>query len=190
MVKSENIFSINEKEIMDFYGFNGVFGKFRLKGKLLRSWILHSLAYSSPHPGFIVNMQRSRGVKIGENCHISPYVMLDLIYPQLITIENNVGIGSNTMIFTHANPSANLFLKQKHYPRKIESVTIKSGAWINPGCIIGPGVTIGKNSVLSVGSVVTSSIPDNYVVGGNPARPIKKLEWIDSMIKWAKTLLT
>jgi len=32
MVKSENIFPINEKEIMDFYGFNEVFGKFRLKG--------------------------------------------------------------------------------------------------------------------------------------------------------------
>jgi len=176
MNNSEDIFSINEKEIMNFYNLKGTFGKFQLKSKLLRSWILHSLAYSSPHPGFTIKMQKARGVKIGKSCHISPYVILDLIYPELITIEDNVGIGSNTMIFSHVNPSANLFLKQKHYPRKTDPVIIKSGAWINPGCIIGPGITIGKNSVLSVGSVVTSSIPDNCVVGGNPARAIKKIE--------------
>ena len=51
----------------------------------------------------------------------------------------------------------------------------KSGVWINPGCIIGPGVTIGKNSVLSVGTVVTRSVPDNCVVAGNHGKIVKKL---------------
>ena len=53
---------------------------------------------------------------------------------------------------------------------------IKSGAWINPGCIITPGTTIGKNSILSIGSVATGSIPDYCVAIGNPARVVKKID--------------
>lgn len=161
---------------MEYYGLQGSLGKFQLKTKFLHSWVLHSLAYSSPHPGFAIKMQRSRGVNIGNSCHFAPYILFDLIFPHLINIEDNVSIGSNCMIFAHSNPTANLFLKEKHYPRKIEPVTIKSGAWINPGSIVGPGVTIGENSVLSVGTVITNSVPDNCVVAGNPGRIVKKLD--------------
>lgn len=172
----EDYYDINEKELMAHYGFNGLFGKIQLKCKLIKTWFLHRLAYSSPNSKFIVRLQRSRGVKIGENCHVSPYVLLDLVYPELISIENNVTIGSNVMIFAHVNPTANIWLKKNVFPRKIGEVTIKSGAVINPGAIITSGVTIGKNSIVSVGSVVGENIPDNCVVVGNPARIVKKIE--------------
>ena len=166
---------INEKEIMEYYGFNGFMGKTRMKMKFLRSWILHTMAYSSPHSGFTVNIQRSRGVKIGKNCHFSPYVLLDLVYPHLVNIGNNVTFGSNVMVFAHNNPAANLFLKNGEFPRKVEKVDIKSGAVLFPGSIITAGVTIGENSIISVGSVVTHDIPDYCVVVGNPGRVIKKI---------------
>ena len=121
-------------------------------------------------------MQKARGVKIGKNCHINPYVLIDLMYPQLITIENNVSLGSYSMIFAHSNPTANLFLKQNGYPRVVKPVLIKEGAVINPGTIITAGVTIGKNSMISVGSVVSRDVPDFSVVAGNPARVIKKID--------------
>ena len=161
---------------MDFYGYSGKFGKFQLKIRLLKSWILHSIAYSSPHPGITISMQKARGIKIGENCHIAPYVHLDWLYPSQISIEENVAIGSNTMIFAHINIGTNEFLKTEKYPRQVKPVIIKSGAWINPGCIITAGVTVGKNSIVSVGSVVTNDIPDYCIVAGNPARIIKKIE--------------
>ena len=110
MEKSEDVFSINEHEVMEYYGFEGEFGKIKLKIKMLRSWILHKWAYSSPLSNFVINLQKSRGVTIGKNCHISPYVLIDLVYPRLIEIGDNVTIGSNAMIFGHINPTANLIL--------------------------------------------------------------------------------
>jgi len=172
----ESAHALNEKELMDFYGYHGAFGRSKLRIKYLRSWILHSLAYSSPHSGFSIRMQKARGVKIGKNCHFCPYALIDLIYPKLVTIENNVTLGSHAMIFAHSNPTANVFLKKGEYPRKVNEVYIKSGAVINPGCIITLGITIGENSIISPGSVVTQNIPDYCVAIGNPARVIKKIE--------------
>ena len=166
---------INEKEVMDYYGYSGSFGILKMKIKFLRSWILHSLAYSSPLSNFSVKMQKFRGVKIGKNCHFNPYVLIDLIYPKMVEIGDNVTLGSHSMIFAHSNPSANLFLKQGDYPRKISKVVIKSGAVINPGAVIFAGVTIGKNSIISSRSVVSQNIPDYCIVVGNPARVVKKI---------------
>jgi len=176
MRDEQDVFSINEKELMQFYGYDGSIGKVKIRLKFFKSWILHSLAYSCPHSGFVIRMQRARGVKIGKNCHISPYVLIDLVYPGLVKIEDNVTIGSNTLIFAHVNPTANLFLKKGDYPRRAEPVNIKSGAVLFPGCIITAGVTIGINSMVAAGSVVSESIPDYCIAVGNPARVVKKIE--------------
>lgn len=174
--KFPDAFSMNEAELMEFYNLYGSIGKLRLRAKILKNWILHSLAYSSPHSGFSIRMQKSRGVNIGKNCHFCPYVQIDLIYPQLVTIEDNVTLGTNCMIFAHMNPTANLFLKTGEYKRKVKPVTIKSGAVLTPGSIIMAGITIGENSIVSPGSVVTQDVPDYCVVVGNPARIVKKIE--------------
>ncbi len=169
-------FKTNERELMEYYGHKGISGKIKLRMKFLKSWIFHSLAYSSPLPSWSIKFQRIRGVKIGENCHISPYVLIDLLHPELIKIEDNVTISSNSMIFAHVNPSANDFLKNHGYPRKIKPVTVKKGAVISVGCIIIAGITIGENAIVGAGSVVTQDVPDYCVVVGNPARVVKKID--------------
>jgi len=175
MENPEDIFSVNEQEVMEYYGLEGYLGRLKLKSKMLRSWLFHTLAYSSPNSNFVVKMQRLRGVTVGNDCHISPYVLIDLVYPNLIEIGANVTLGSNSMIFAHVNPTANALLKKTNYPRKVSKVNIKSGAVINPGAIITAGVTVGKNSIVSIGSAVFENVPDNCVVLGNPARVVKKL---------------
>jgi len=175
-MNNSNNFKTNESELMKYYGYEGNIGKIRLRLKFLKSWILHSLAYSSPLPNFVIKLQRSRGVKIGKNCHFSPYVLIDLLHPELITIEDNVTVASNSMIFAHVNPTTNEFLKNHGYPRTIKPVVIKSGAIVSVGCIIIAGVTIGKNSIVGAGSVVSQDIPDYCIAVGNPARVIKKID--------------
>jgi len=125
-------YSINEKELMDYYNYSGFSGKLRLRAKFLRSWVLHSIAYSTPLPRLAIWAQRSRGVKIGNGCHFSPYVQIDLLYPQLVTIDDDVTIGSNVMIFAHVNPTTNLYLKSHGYARIVKPIHVKSGAIIGP----------------------------------------------------------
>jgi acetyltransferase-like isoleucine patch superfamily enzyme len=176
MKDMEDAFSVNEQELMDYYGYWGASGRLKIRCKFLKSWILHSLAYSTPLSDFAIRMQKCRGVVIGKNCHISPYVLIDLIYPSLVKIGDNVTLGSNTMIFAHANPTTNLFLKKNGYPRKVEAVNIKSGAILFPGSIVTAGVTIGENSLIGAGSVVFEDVPDYCVAVGSPARIVKKID--------------
>lgn len=53
-------------------------------------------------------------------------------------------------------------------------ITIGSVAWIAAKSIVLPGVTIGEGAVVGAGSVVTKDVDSWTVVGGNPARFIKK----------------
>ena len=53
-------------------------------------------------------------------------------------------------------------------------VIIGDGTWICSRVIILPGVEIGKGCVIGAGAVVTKSIPDFSIAGGNPAVVIKK----------------
>lgn len=53
-------------------------------------------------------------------------------------------------------------------------ITIEDEAWIGANAVLTAGVSIGKHSVVAGGSVVTKDVPPYCVVGGNPARVLKK----------------
>lgn len=53
-------------------------------------------------------------------------------------------------------------------------VTIGNDVWIGSNVIIMSGLTIGDGAVIAAGSVVTADVEPFTIVGGNPARVIKK----------------
>lgn len=46
--------------------------------------------------------------------------------------------------------------------------------WIGYQALIMPGIKIGNESIISSRSAVTSDVPTYSIIGGNPARVIKK----------------
>jgi maltose O-acetyltransferase len=91
-------------------------------------------------------------VRFGDNCLLAPGVQIYTATHPLHPTERNSG---------------------KEYAKPI---TIGNNVWIGGSAIINPGVTIGNNVVIASGAVVTKDVPDNFVVGGNPARVIKQIE--------------
>ena len=56
-----------------------------------------------------------------------------------------------------------------------QGITIEDDVWIGAGAIVTDGVAIGKGSVVAAGSVVTHNVPTRTLVGGVPARVIRKI---------------
>ncbi|MDR2085419.1 MAG: sugar O-acetyltransferase [Bacteroidales bacterium] len=89
-----------------------------------------------------------------------------------ITIEDNVLIGPKANLITENHPEEPE-LRRYVYAKPIH---IKKGAWIGAAATILPGVTIGENAMVAAGAVVTKDVPDNTIVGGVPAKIIRKIK--------------
>ncbi|MDD5727023.1 MAG: DapH/DapD/GlmU-related protein [Victivallales bacterium] len=57
-----------------------------------------------------------------------------------------------------------------------KDIIIEDGVWIGYGAIILPGVRIGRKAIIAAGAIVTEDVSPRTIVGGNPARKIKKLD--------------
>lgn len=111
-------------------------------------------------------------ISVGDNFFAN--FNLTILDEALVTIGDNVFIGPNVSIYTACHPI-------EAAPRNTgvewaEPVTIGNNVWIGGSVTILPGVTIGDNAVIGAGSTVTRDVMPNTVVGGNPAKLIKKIE--------------
>ncbi|MBP3737600.1 MAG: galactoside O-acetyltransferase [Muribaculaceae bacterium] len=86
-----------------------------------------------------------------------------------ITIDDGAMIGPNVRIVTDNHDFDNRMVL------RCKPVHIGRNAWIGVGAIILPGVTVGENAVVAAGAVVTKDVEANTIVGGNPAKFIKKI---------------
>lgn len=94
-------------------------------------------------------------VRFGENCMLAPGVHIYTATHPVNPVERNKGLEFG------------------------KPVKIGDNCWIGGGAIINPGVRIGDNVVIASGAVVTKDVPSNVVVGGNPARIIKEIDFED-----------
>lgn len=92
-----------------------------------------------------------------------------------ITIGDDVIMGPDVIIMatSHEYRRADIPINQQGEAPERE-VRIGNDVWIGTRVIILPGVEIGDHSIVGAGAVVTKSFPPYSVIGGNPARLLKR----------------
>lgn len=119
-----------------------------------------------------------RGVKIGDGSNLGEYNYVGAAGG--VTIGRNVLIGQRVSFHAenHVFADPDVPIKQQGVTR--QGIVVEDDCWIGSGAIILDGVTIGKGSVVAAGAVVNKDVPPCSVVGGVPAKVLRKREVIDA----------
>jgi len=119
-------------------------------------------------------------VIIGDRCSITSRVKL--VGP--VTIGNLVTMGSNAQVtgLTHNYENPDIPIKDQGVTAN--RTIVEDDVWIGGNSVIIQGIKIGSHVIVASGSVVTKDIPPFSVVGGNPARIIRKFDFETK--KWVK----
>ena len=96
---------------------------------------------------------------------------IDCAHSWLIEIGDNVTFAPQAYLLAH-DASTKKYLDYTNMGK----IKIEDNVFVGARALIMPGVSIGKNAIVAAGSVVTKSVPEGAVVGGNPARILSYTE--------------
>ena len=123
--------------------------------------------------GFVFhNSKDYSNLIIGNNCHIGKNCFFDL--RGKVFIENNVVISMQTAFITHQDMNQS-GLREK-YPASYGNIVVKSNSYIGANATILQGVIVDDFAMVASGSVVTKNVDSYTMVGGVPAKLIKKIQ--------------
>ena len=128
----------------------------------------------------------------GTNVRILPHFKIG--HSENLILHDNIVLGENIFINAHGGveicsgtitgPDVVIFSVNHIYNSTevlpfaeeldFKKVIIGENCWIGARSFICPGVVLGEGCVVAGGSVVTKSFPKCSVLGGNPAKLIKK----------------
>lgn len=149
--------------------------------------------------GCFINALSEGGITIGNNFSLGRNSIIECtgVIRELgeeLIIGDNVGIAANAFIAmrgkvtigdnTIFGPGVSIHAENHNFSdidkpiRKQgatrKGVTIGNDCWIGSKAIILDGVKIGNHTIIAAGAVVTKDVPDYAIVGGIPAKIIKR----------------
>ncbi|MFD0250876.1 DapH/DapD/GlmU-related protein [Streptomyces sp. NPDC127113] len=90
-----------------------------------------------------------------------------------IRIGSGVMIAPKASLITGGHP---LPLAERREYLSFAPIVIEDDVWIGTSAVILQGVTIGAGAVVAAGAVVSRDVPAGSLVGGVPARVIKRID--------------
>jgi virginiamycin A acetyltransferase len=133
-------------------------------------------------------LSKPAGAFIGAHSYMNPdgYIRDDVFIGRYCSIGRRVTIGAGMHHITglssspavKSNNHSEYNLEQRQVlqiqKKKSNLTIIENDVWIGDGVVVMPGVKIGTGAIVGANSVVTKDVDPYAVVGGVPARPIKK----------------
>ena len=92
--------------------------------------------------------------------------------------QGGIYLGDHVLVGSHVVfATINHGMEPEHRSDNIPaSIRLEKNVWIGSHATILSGVTIGENAIVAAGAVVTKDVPAGTVVGGVPAKVIRRLE--------------
>ena len=132
----------------------------------------------------------AEGVKVAKNCYLygseefileigeKSYIGMKTIingFRGKVTIGSHVSIAPSVNIMADSGPNASKEM-QEFFPLVAGNVKIGNHCWLGTNSVIMPEVELGDFCVVAANSFVNQSFESYSVIGGNPAKLIKKLK--------------
>jgi acetyltransferase-like isoleucine patch superfamily enzyme len=150
--------------------------------------LMNNTSFFSSNIGFasyVANNTVIKKTKIGKFCSIGDYVRTCLgVHPSSGFVSTSPSFYSLKSP-THLSYANEQYFEEHSYidDEKKYVVEIGNDVWIGNNVSIIDGVKIGDGAILAIGAVVTKDVEPYTIVGGVPAKPIKK-RFTDEQIKF------
>lgn len=145
------------------------------RGNLFRPWRIALLKLFGAKVKWTSNVLPTCKIWYPPNLTMGDYACLsedvDCYTVAPIMLGDNATVSQGVKLCTASHDISSKIMELTYKP-----ISIGANSWIAGWSILLPGVTIGEGAVVAAGSVVTKDAEPWTVVGGNPAKFIKKRE--------------
>jgi maltose O-acetyltransferase len=144
--------------------------------KRLRGWYYRGLL-----AGAGANLRVAQGVRInnpglvstGDNCYLGDGVQI-YAWNEHVSLGNNVLVAAGARMITRKHGFADMEQPMSEQGYTNAPIVVEDDVWIGFQAVILPGVTLGRGSIVGATAVVTRDVEPYSIVGGVPARLIRK----------------
>lgn len=128
--------------------------------------------FAQIRPSGYYGREIGEGLIVGNNSNVGPYCYIGC--SGLVTIGDNVLMGPRVSMIAenHNIEDMDRPIRQQGVTR--QPITIENDCWLGSSSVILAGTHIGKGAVVAAGAVVIQDVEPNTIVGGVPARLIKR----------------
>ena len=123
-------------------------------------------------PCGISTHHKNAEISLGDCCGLSGTI---IGAARSIILEDRVLCGANVTITDFDWHTMSLSQRNQGGMEKAQPVRIGENVWLGLNTLVLKGVEIGKNTVVGANSVVASSLPENVLAAGIPARVIRSI---------------